>query len=170
MDIFTQKKILVRVVLVLIVLNVILIGAILRNDFFRKPRPTNGIKENREVSSILKRELGLSETQFEQIKNLRSAFFEKEKILESSIRSERDSMNSEMFNQTIDEQQIKSLAKRIADNDYRMELLRFEQAKELKSVCTTEQLEKFNGLVKEIRDYFRPDNKPKKNDPFLKNK
>ncbi len=162
MDIFNQKKILVRIVVVLIVLNVILIGVILSNDFIRKPRRTTEMKENREVSSILKRELSLSETQFEQIKNLRSAFFEKERILEATIRTERDSMNSEMFNQTIDEKRIQSLAKRIADNDYRMELLRFEQAKALRTVCTPEQLEKFNGLVKEIRDYFRPDNKPKR--------
>lgn len=41
-----------------------------------------------------------------------------------------------------------------------MELLRFEQAKELKSICNDKQQEKFEKLVKEIRDYFRPDNQP----------
>lgn len=41
-----------------------------------------------------------------------------------------------------------------------MELLRFEQAKEMKLICNAEQQEKFEKLVKEIRDYFRPDNQP----------
>ena len=41
-----------------------------------------------------------------------------------------------------------------------MEFIRIAQAKELKSICNKEQLQKFETLVKEIRDYFRPDNQP----------
>ena len=65
-----------------------------------------------------------------------------------------------MFNKNTDETKIKLLAKQIADAEYQMELLRFEQAKELKLICNAEQQEKFEKLVKEIRDYFRPDNQP----------
>ena len=71
-------------------------------------------------------------------------------------------MNAAMFNKTIDEETVKALAQRISDNDYEMEMMRFEQAKEFKSICNDEQLEKFEGLVKEIRDYFKPEEKPKK--------
>jgi hypothetical protein len=38
-----------------------------------------------------------------------------------------------------------------------------EQAQQLKTICTPQQLEKFDKLVIEIRDYFRPDNRPPKN-------
>ena len=79
-----------------------------------------------------------------------------------AVRNERDSMNTVMFNKNNNEELVKSLAKRISDNEYQMELLRFDQAKEFKSICTPEQLEKFEGLIKEIRDYFRPDNQPPK--------
>jgi hypothetical protein len=34
--------------------------------------------------------------------------------------------------------------------------------KELKAVCSPNNSKKFEDLVKEIRDYFRPDNQPKK--------
>ena len=55
-----------------------------------------------------------------------------------------------------------ALAKQTSAFEYQMEMLRYSQAKELKLICTAEQQEKFEALVKEIRDFFRPDNQPKK--------
>ena len=52
------------------------------------------------------------------------------------------------------------LAKRVSEYEYKMELLRYEQAQQFKSICTPEQREKFEALVKEIRDYFKPNNQP----------
>jgi hypothetical protein len=40
--------------------------------------------------------------------------------------------------------------------------LRIEQSKQLKSICTPEQLDKFESLVIEIRDYLRPNNQKQK--------
>jgi ribosome biogenesis GTPase A len=67
-----------------------------------------------------------------------------------------------MFNKSINDTLILSLAKRVSQNEYKMELLRFEQAKKFKTLCTPEQLEKFNDLVIEIRDYFKPEKEPKR--------
>jgi Spy/CpxP family protein refolding chaperone len=171
MEIFKQNKLLKITIIILVLFNIITISTIVWKDFIKKPLPRKNenresnenldISENKDVSAILKEELSLTENQAEQIKKLRTDFFEKEKILESQIRSERDSLNSTMFNKNTDEEFAKSLARRIADNEYSMELLRFEQAQKFKSICTPEQLEKFEGLVKEIRDYFKPDNPQK---------
>jgi periplasmic protein CpxP/Spy len=168
MEIFAKNRLLIRIVVLLIALNLISTGIFLYKDFFRKPPPPPLLNENRDVnvkrdvSVILEKELGLSEKQSEQIKNLRASFLEKEKALQETIRSQRDSMNQLMFNRITNEEAVKSLAKRVADNEYNMEILRFEQAKEFKSICTPEQMEKFEKLVKEIRDYFKPDNQPDK--------
>jgi protein CpxP len=177
MDIFTQKKLLVRIVILLALLNVGLISVILWKDFFRRPpRPLNisadtNINEPRDVSRILERELKLSKEQVDQIRNIRTDFYEKEKKLETTIRSERDSMNSIMFISKTNEELIGSLAKRVADNEFKMEILRFEQAKEFKSVCKPDQLEKFENLIKEIHDYLQMNNKPRQdNKPKQENK
>jgi Spy/CpxP family protein refolding chaperone len=162
MDIFTQKKLLLQLVILLTVLNLALIGIFLWKDVFRRPRPTEQTKEYRDVTKILERELKLTRRQVDQIKNLRSVSFEKERVLSEITRSERDSINAIMFGNAPDEILVKSLARRVAENDYQMELLRFEQSREFKSICTPEQLQKFEGLVLEIRDYFRQDNKPTK--------
>ena len=162
MDIFTQKKTLTRVIIILVILNLSVIGFVVWKSTNTNHEPALFPKSDyRDVSGILKKELNLSENQVEQIKQLRVDFFEKEKILVKSIRSERDSMNEEMFNKNTNIELVKSLAKNIADNEYKMEMFRFDQAQQLKAICTTEQLQKFNTLVLQIRDYFRPDNQPK---------
>jgi hypothetical protein len=162
MDIFTQKKLLIRIVILMTVLNLLFIGLFLWKDFFHKPPPRDNPNGFRDVSDILKRELNLSKEQVDQIRVLRSSFNETELALAAVIKSERDSINMIMFNKSTNEELVRSLARRVADNDYKMELLRFEQAQKLKSICTPMQLEKFEGLIIEIRDYFRQDNKPKR--------
>ena len=109
-----------------------------------------------------KDELSLSEQQVAQFDEIRKRNFEKQAILKKIIRDDKDAMNIEMFNVKTDEAKIETFAIRISDNEYKMEMLRFDQAKELKAVCNREQQEKFQDLVIEIRDYFRPDNQPTK--------
>jgi len=161
MDIFKQKKYLIRTVIFFALLNMFLIGIFLWKDVFRNPPPPPpGSDMPHDVSSILEKELDLSVGQVNKIRKLRTSFFEKEKVVGETIRNERDSMNLVMFNKISDEAEVKNLARRIADNEYKMELLKFEQAQELKSICTPEQQEMFEKLVLEIRDYFRPNNPP----------
>lgn len=159
MDIFAQKKFLLSMVAVLTVLNIVCIGVFLWKDFSHRPPPPPP-HHFRDVAGILKRELQLSDEQSMKIDMLRSDFFEREKVVLSILRSQRDSMNMEMFNKNTNHEVVQALARRVADNEYAMEMLRYEQAQQLKSVCTPEQLEKFEELVLEIRDYFRPDNQP----------
>lgn len=160
MDIFTQNKLLVRITILLAVMNLLLIGLFLWKDIIRKPPRQDKPAELRDVSEILKKELNLSKEQFDKIKILRSLYFEKEKVLAEAIRHERDSINISMFNKTTNDDLIRSLARKVAENEYKMELLRFEQAKELKAVCTLRQLEKFEELILEIRDFFKQNNRP----------
>ncbi len=163
MDIFTQKKFLVITIIVLAVLNITLMGFFLiRGNSNRPEQSNNSFSKDKitDLSDVLKKELALSAEQVERIKKIRSDFFEKEKELSKEIRGVRDSMNFIMFNKDTDEEIVKDLAKRVSEYEYKMELLRYEQAQQFKSICTPEQREKFEALVKEIRDYFKPNNQP----------
>lgn len=163
MDIFKQNKILIRTIVVLVALNVISMGFFIWKEMQPNHRPLLFAKNERfrDVSMILKNELKLSNEQWIQFDQIRKRNYEKQTALKQIIRDDKDAMNVEMFNKTTNETRIKVLAKKISDNEYAMELLRFEQAQELKAVCNQEQLNKFQDLVIEIRDYFRPDNQPK---------
>ncbi len=157
MDIIAQKKMLIRIVVFLTVLNIVSIGFFVCKDVIFRPRKPLQCKVQKDASTILQKELDLSQQQFEQVRNLRTKYFEKEKSIEHAIRQERDSMNTSMFNKNTDEELVKSLARKVADNEFSMEMMRFEQAKEFKTICNQTQLEKFGVMVKEIRDYFKPD-------------
>lgn len=168
MDIFTQKKLLFKVVILLAALNIFSIGIFFGKDIFHKPPPPernndNKPNDNQEVLSFLEKELNLTEKQSEEFKRIRSEFPVKEKAVREVLNKERDSLNAEAFKINPDEELIKSLARKIADNEYKVELLRYEQAKEMKAVCTVEQQKKFELLIKEIRDYLRDNKQRKKN-------
>ncbi len=162
MDVFAQKKFLIRIVIALTLLNVLCIGVFVWKDFKHRPPhpPMHG--EYRDVTGILEKELQLSSSQMVQFNTLRVETFEKERAILDILRSERDSMNETMFNKVTSDSIVKNMALRISQNEYKMEMLRFEQAKALKKICTPEQLDKFKELTMEIRDYFRPDNQPRR--------
>lgn len=162
MDIFAQKKLLVRLVFILAILNLAIIGILVWKDFRHHPPhpPHHGREGFRDVSGLIEKELQLSPKQVEQFNTLRTSYFEKERELHELIHSQRDSMNEQMFNINTNEELVKAIAMRVTQNEYQMELLRIGQAKELKKLCTPQQLEKFESLIVEIREYFRPMPKP----------
>ncbi|MEC4048269.1 hypothetical protein OX284_002410 [Flavobacterium sp. SUN046] len=152
-----------RIIVLLVLLNLLTIGFFIWKTYFQhEPLLFPKNEEYKDVTAILQRELQLSPQQVTQFNTIRERFFEKEVVLKQIIKAEKDSMNVAMFNKVTDDALIQFLAIKISQNEYQMELLRYEQAKELKSVCSPKQQEQFEHLVIEIRDYFRPDNQPKK--------
>lgn len=169
MDIFAEKKLLIRLIIVLALLNIVSIGVFLWKGFDKnKPRQQrerrdDAPRDRKDVAAVLEEELGLSKEQVEQIQRLRADFSDKEEVVQQAIRNKRDSMNVEMFNKNTNDDAVKSLARGISDLEYQKELLRLEQSKAFKAICTPEQLEKFEDLVKEIKNYFKPKDPQKKN-------
>ncbi len=164
MDIFRQQKYLTRAFIVLVLLNIGLISFFVWRELKPHHQPFLFPKNEayKDVSGILKKELQLNEKQAQQFNTIREDYYIKEITLKQKIKDNKDEMNVEMYNKHSDENKIMSLARQTSNFEYEMELLRYRQAKELKLVCTPEQQEKFEVLVKEIRDYFRPDNQPMK--------
>jgi hypothetical protein len=164
MDIFTQNKLLVRIVLILAVLNIGLMGIFLWRDVFHRPPPPVNINESRDLTRVLQKELKLTREQTEEIRKLRDDYSRKEQEIEITLKAERDSMNNMMFSVGTNDNMVKSIARRISENEFRMEMLRIEQAKGIKSVCNDDQLQKFESMVRDLRDYLQPQNKPKPRD------
>ena len=159
MDIFSQKKMLLRIVFALVLLNLTLIGffgfRMMRPKQRHQPKPVN----ETELAMVLKNELDLSAKQAEELKNIRTKFFQKEQTVSNTIKSKRDLMNMLMFSNDTNEAQLQSLALAILQHEYQRELLRIEQAKQLRTICSPAQLKKLQSLVREIRDYLKPQNK-----------
>ncbi len=158
MDVFSKNKLLVRLVIVLIVLNVVSIAMMWYAKHDRNAPPPPPVNEHNKDNLLqtLGDELSLNEEQKSKLKQIREEFYSYEKPLSQLIRSQRDSMNLILFSSTTDSILVNNLARRVADNEYKMEKYRIHQAKQLQSICTADQLNKLNNLVIEIRDYFQP--------------
>ena len=152
MDIFSKYKYLLRITWVLVVVNLCCMAYIGWMTRSRKPQGRN----MEAVQKTLRKRLNLSPEQEAEFVRIRESFFEKEAVLSTQIKAQRDSMNMEMFNEHTDTVLLEALARRIAANEYQMEKYRMEQGTQLKKICTPEQLKAFEGLVKEIRDYLKP--------------
>ncbi|MES2590110.1 MAG: periplasmic heavy metal sensor [Bacteroidota bacterium] len=133
----------------------------LRADFHPPFPPHHRGPNKNHLSKILKEKLDLSKEQVILFDKLRADFHKQENKVLQDLRAGRDSMNVEMFNKNTDDNLLNSIAKRVSENEFKMELLKIEQAKQLKAICNKQQLEKFEDLMKEIRDYFKPEHKPK---------
>jgi hypothetical protein len=165
MDVFAQKKYLLRISVLLFSMNIILISIFVWKEmhrpegFHRPPGPPHHRVNIQKLNQILKEKLELNEEQLSKFKSLRSKFHQEEYKVLSLLRSQRDSMNVEMFRKESDDAFLNGLAQRVSENEHKMELLKIKQARELKSICTEEQLEKFEDFVFEIREYFKPEHR-----------
>ncbi|MEI7830574.1 MAG: Spy/CpxP family protein refolding chaperone [Prolixibacteraceae bacterium] len=158
MDIFTRNKFLLRIIFILIFLNLISTGYLLWNKK-GGPNPRQPKRDKENSTQILKEKLHLTKEQESAIFKLREEFAQKEEALTLLIRSQRDSMNVVMFHADTDTASLKRIARRVAENEYQMELCRIEQSQQLKNICTEEQLKEFQHLVSNIRNFFQPDKK-----------
>ncbi len=159
MDIISQNKFLMRLVILLAFLNLALLVFFGWRYFNRKQKKEDKRVNNIELASLLKKELGFTNTQADSLNKIRTAFFEKEKLLTEETRAKRDSMNQLMFSTGNNDEVLKRLAAGVAENEQKMELLRIEQASQVRNMCNAEQLRKLEELVREIRDYLKPDEK-----------
>jgi len=160
MDIFAQKNLFKRILVVLALLNLVLLIFIFFNNSKHQSLLFPKKEAYKDVSGILKKELNLTDEQALKVQKLRDSYYLKEQELEKFNKSQKDSMNVFMFSKNSDDSLIIKLAKSISANGYQRELLRYKQAKDLKEICTAEQQEHLSEIVKEVRDYFRPDNQP----------
>lgn len=156
MDIFSRDKLLARLVVALVVVNLALVGLFWWRSSHR-PSPGQAPVQQKDLSALLKQELRLNDSQTLVLKNIRAGFFEKEKTLSDSIRANRDSMNRLMFSPGAVEGKLEQLARAVAEGEYRMEMLRIGQATRVRALCTPEQLARLEKLVREIRDYLKPE-------------
>ena len=158
MDIFSKNKFLVRVIFVLIFLNLFSTGYLWRN-MNKRPNRDQPKQEKGSTTNLLKDKLRLTEQQVKEINRIRDDFTQKEEQLILLIRAQRDSMNVAMFSETTDTFQLKRIARQLVENEYQMELYRIEQSQQFKTICTKSQLNEFQNLVIDIRDFFQPPRK-----------
>jgi len=154
MEIFKQNQLLKRGVGALVILNILLIAIVLFNS--SRPEKNRDNNDNERLILTLKKDLSLTNEQFEKMRGIRDSFFQEENKVRELVRLERDSMNEVIFADSVNVSKANSFAIKISNHMYEMESLRIRQGQELMAICNVEQRKKFKQLHREIKDYFKP--------------
>ncbi len=158
MDIFSQNKVLIRTIIVLVVLNLVLIGFFIFKEICPNReldfRPDH--ENKKELSAILKKELNLTNQQVIQFEEIRAQNASTKFKLKEIINHDKELLNIVMFSKNYNKERVFALAKKISNNEYQIEIAKINQSQQLKAICNPEQLDKFKILVIEIQDYLKP--------------
>lgn len=155
MDSSTGKNLLTKILILVLILNsAVMLHLLWQNNQLRNHKKDRHNK--RGIALLLKEKLDLKDDQVAQIDAIRREFLKKEELLSVIIKAQRDSMNEIMFSDKCDTIVVKKLAWRVAENEYKMERYRINQAIQLQKILDSEQLSKLRTYVKDIRDYFKP--------------
>lgn len=164
MDIFNQNKVLIRTIFVLVALNLVIIGFFIFKEMrpHREPDFRLELENKKELSAILKKELNLTNDQVVKFEKIRAQNAARKSKLKEVINHDKELLNIAMYSKNYNEEKVFALAKKISDNEYQIEVSKINQSQQLKAICNPEQQDKFETLVIEIQDYFKPNNHPKK--------
>ncbi len=155
MDIFKQKRYLVFVIVLLVILN---IATLLMLWLSRPPqqflqREERGPEQQRmHIQQLLKDELGFDEAQIEQYLKMRQEQSEKVFLVQNEIRQIKKQMFDEVLEDIPQPMLSDSLLKLSQDKMAELEQLTFQYLLDLKKLCKPDQQDNLKLLIGE---YFR---------------
>jgi periplasmic protein CpxP/Spy len=151
MDWKKQNKFTTWSIIFLVVVNIITISTMW---FFltkeRGPQPFDQLKRPQGSMELMQKELNLSKEQKENFEKARVASFEKSKKLLDKMNELKEKLSKELVNDNIDSTVVTSLVQEIGSTHAKLEKLRFDHFKELLSLCSKEQKEKFKPILEKL--------------------
>ena len=131
------------VVIVLAVLNVILLTFVLQgHQRSQKKRHEGGMK-------LLEEQLNLSESQKEELKQMRESHFSRLEELRKDSRKTRRALH-DLWSEASSNQKVSELTKRLGDIHAAVEKATFEHFAEIRGICTPEQQKIFDSLIRDV--------------------
>lgn len=148
MKVASTKKSLIMIIFLLIIIDVVILFF-----FVSKNKPESNLQhENREggLYSMLKEEADFSPEQIAQYQTLREEQFELVKPMFSKIRKSKDHFYSLIYTNNVPDSTLNSLSDSIASNQKVLDLQMFSYFRQIRSICTEEQLPKFDSSITKV--------------------
>lgn len=143
-----NNKVLISIIAILLVSNIaILTFFLMKKDGGRmEKRPDRKAM----IADFLKKEIGFSEAQLQQYDTLSDRHRESVKKMFESLRSSKDKQFKQLTAGDFSDSIINNVADQSAASQKTMELQMFNHLKNIRTLCTPEQLPKFDSLFVKI--------------------
>jgi len=174
MDYFSKNKISLWIIVILVLLNLFTLSTIWYNQFHNPVRhPREDVRNRRHGAKVLEQNLNLTAEQSKIFEDIRQRHFARMKPLHREIFSIRQELMDEVSKTEPDTARIRELTRLIGEKETERERSIIQHFRELRSVCTPEQREKFEILLRKLmgpapemsgprqgRQDFRPGHQP----------
>jgi hypothetical protein len=139
---FTQNKLLVLLVAILLVAN---LGLMLYFFVFRNRHEPE--KSQHPVSDLMQKELGLNAEQTEKFKQLRDQHRAAVKPVVDEMKRLKDSLYGLLQDPQASDSSVKAIAGQIGDKQEEWEILIFHHFEKVRAICDSSQIPKLDTLV-----------------------
>ncbi|MEO9210909.1 MAG: hypothetical protein ABI208_07415 [Ginsengibacter sp.] len=142
---FTSTKSLIFIILVLFLTNVLLLFFFVsKRDAGNKNHASNGLY------TVLKDSVGFSENQLAQYQDLRTHQFEQVKPLFDQIRKSKENFYQLIYEENLIDSIKMEKADSIGQSQKMLDLQMFNYFKEVRNICTPEQLPQFDKALQNV--------------------
>jgi Spy/CpxP family protein refolding chaperone len=145
----SKNKTLVSIIVVLLLANVAMLVYFL---WLKEPdKPSARTDKNTDrFAEALKKDVGFSEAQVAQYKELKNAKWDKIKSRFDDLRQAKDNFFQLISVENVNDSMLNNAADSIAQRQKSLDLQSFIHLKELRKVCTPEQQPKYDSLVQRV--------------------
>lgn len=144
----TRYKTLLFIIAVLLISNIALVVYVFSGRCGHKPPPKEQNKSG--ITSALQNEVGFTEQQLAQYKNLREEHWKIAKPLFDSMQKGKERLFILTQTAAVEDSVVQAAAAAIAENQKLMELQSFRHFKQVRDLCNPEQLSKYDTVLKKI--------------------
>lgn len=153
----SKTRLLIASIVVLVLINAGLLALILmRSNSTNEPVPPGGPK------NIIMHRLDFNKAQCEAYELLVEDHRARNRQLHDQSRELHNALYALLKKTPYEERDADSLMACIAQNQMAMDRLNMSHFSDIRSICTGEQIEKFNKLVDDLTQLFAPHGPPKK--------
>src|SRR3972149_7757405 len=160
MDWTNKNNFLKWIVGILLVLNIVTVTIIWTHILDKEPPVPGNYNRPPDPVKLMQKELALTDIQAKLFEEKRKILFEASDRLFDEMRTLENMLKEKLFEKEYDVTLVDSITYRIGSIQTELEKLRFNHFKELISICTPEQREKFIPILKKLMERNPPGGKP----------
>jgi periplasmic protein CpxP/Spy len=150
MDSTTKNKSLVSIIIFLLITNVaMLVFFLVLNNPAQKSRG----RDQNGMAGMLQKEVGFSQTQLDTYQSLRKEQLDSIHMLFDGLKKSRMDFYSMIYSSGVGDSTLNKSADLIAEKQKILDLKMFNHFKQVRNICTPDQLQKFDSSIKKI--FFR---------------
>lgn len=147
MESLTKNRSLISIIIILLISNI----AILIFFLFLSGDKRAHTRDNRNgISTFLQKDMGFNKQQMDEYQKLREEHIKKAEPLFEDIRSSKNNFYNFLYTDSTPDSVVNKAAAVIGEKQITLDMQMFQHLKKVRTLCTPDELPKFDSLFKKI--------------------